>query len=533
MREDEHDITLDRLADCLDGMLSEEEALAVQKALEASGEVKADYAWLQTAARDFHAIGESIAHDAPEIDVLDAVMRAVEKADAAERIVRLDVRKRSRPSLAFWGTVALAAAVVLVVLGLVFEIGLFAPAGQDVPPVAEGPDAPDIPGETVALVTPGETPASGRLSEAMEQLAQGVAEKLDTPSKHLDKGDFHATAAPEIGKVTQDEVVALRQAAVTEPGAWSRLQRMATLDAATVAELASDSDVLPEAIVGVAASLPDEEARQLLVTAVGRREQQKPYAGLALAETYISQPEPTAELPEPALFDGMTDDELRAFLGEVAALQEADPQNALFDALRAGALFRLGDAEAALAALLALQGKETASAYGLDAAQSRQMGLIAAGMPEDAARMLSAVLAGSDQYNMLCDLARDLLQSGQAYEAQDDPDTAQQVYEATQRLGEQVSGGARLSEEALAGIDIQRMAMEELEGLYARSGLAGEIERLTTSALELVSQINNLGGILESLDQLFLSGGDSSFWNQLSEQILELGDLSLFEGSQS
>ena len=97
--------------------------------------------------------------------------------------------------------------------------------------------------------------------------------------------------------------------------------------------------MLPEAIVGVAASLPDEEARQLLVTAVGRMEQQKPYAGLALAETYISQPEPTAELPEPALFDGMTDDELRAFLGEVAALQEADPQNALFDALRAGALF--------------------------------------------------------------------------------------------------------------------------------------------------------------------------------------------------
>lgn len=143
--------------------------------------------------------------------------------------------------------------------------------------------------------------------------------------------------------------------------------------------------------------------------------------------------------------------------------------------------------------------------------------------------MLSAVLAGSDQYNMLCDLARDLVQSGQAYEAQGDPDVARRIYEATQRLGEQVTGNARLSEESLAGIDIQRMAMEGLETLYANSGLASEMERLTSSALALVSQINSLGGMLESLDRLFLGGGDNSFWSQLSAQILEFGDLAFFE----
>jgi len=75
------------------------------------------------------------------------------------------------------------------------------------------------------------------------------------------------------------------------------------------------------------------------------------------------------------------------------------------------------------------------------------------------------------------------------------------------------------------------MAMEGLEALYAGSDLAGEMERLTTSALALVSQINSLGGMLEALDQLFLGGGDSSFWNQLSEQILQFGDLSVFESA--
>jgi hypothetical protein len=75
------------------------------------------------------------------------------------------------------------------------------------------------------------------------------------------------------------------------------------------------------------------------------------------------------------------------------------------------------------------------------------------------------------------------------------------------------------------------MAMEGLEALYANRGLASEMERLTSSALALVSQINNLGGMLESLDRLFLGGGDSSFWSQLSAQILELGDLAFFESA--
>lgn len=535
MNDREHDITLDALADSLEGRLPEAQASELRDALAASAELRADYLWLQGVAHDLDAIGAQVVKGAPEIDVVDAVMRAVDKAAASEKTVHtvhLEKRQPARPSFGLWGAVALAAAAVVVIMGLMFEFGLFGPSGPSAPVVSQGPDRPPVPGERVAVIPPGETPGSERLDEAMERLAQEVAEKLDTPSKHADRGGFLATAAPVLGDVTQDDVVALRQAAVSDPGAWVRLKRMATLDAATAAEVVSNPDVSPDAIVGAAASLPDEEARQWLVTAVGRMDQQKPYAGLTLASTYLAQPAaPTAEQPAPALFDGMTESDLRAFLSEMAALQEADPENALLDALRAGALLRLGDTEGALAALANLQGKDLATAYGLDAARSQQLALAAAGMSEESARMLSAVLAGSDQYNMLCDLARDLLQSGQAYEAQGDPDTARQIYEATQRLGEQVTGNARLSEESLAGIDVQRMAMEGLESLYAGSDLAGEMERLTTSALALVSQINSLGGMLEALDQLFLGGGDSSFWNQLSEQILQFGDLSVFESA--
>ncbi len=531
MRDREYDITLDALADSLEGKLSEAQAAEVRDALAASAEIRADYLWLQGVAHDLEAIGAQVIKGAPEIDVVDAVLRAVDRAAASEKTVHLEERKPARPSFALWGAVALAAAAVVVIMGLVFEFGIFGPSEPSAPVASQGPARPPVPDERVAVIPPDETPGSGRLDDAMEQLERELAETLDTPSKHADRGGFLATDAPVLGNVTQDDVVALRQAAVSDPDAWVRLKRMATLDAATAAEVVSNPEVSPDAIVGAAASLPDEEARQWLVTAVGRMDQQKPYAGLALATTYMAQPAPTAEQPAFALFDGMTESDLRAFLSEMAALQEADPENALLDALRAGALLRLGDTDGALAALASLQGKDLATAYGLDAARSRQLALAAAGMSEESARMLSAVLAGSDQYNMLCDLARDLLQSGQAHEAQGDPDTARQIYEATQRLGEQVTGNAVLSEESLAGIDIQRMAMEGLEALYAGSDLAGEMERLTTSALALVSQINSLGGMLESLDQLFLGGGDSSFWNQLSEQILQFGDLSVFESS--
>ncbi|HOD52641.1 MAG TPA: hypothetical protein PKY01_09680 [Candidatus Hydrogenedentes bacterium] len=529
MIQGEHDITLDRLADYVEGTLSAEDAALARKAIEASEASKADYAWLRLAAEDFHAIGQNIVKDAPEIDVLDAVMQAVRKADASAKTVDLSERKKSRPSFVLWGAMALAAAVLLAVIGLVFEWGAFAPQKTVVPPVAEGPDKPQQPEQRTAVVIPGEKPETSRLGDIMEQLAQDVAHRLASPEKHAGRSEFFATAAPDISKVSQGDVVALRQAAVTNPQAWTRLQRMAMLDAETAAKVAADPEAAPETIVGVAASLPDEEARQLLVTAIGRMDQQQPYAGLVLAKTYIAEPVSTPETTsEPALFDGMTEQDLRAFLEEIAVLQGADPQNALFDALRAGALFRVGDTEAALAALESLKGKETATAYGLQAAQSRELALAAAGMPEEAAQMLSAVLAGSDQYTMLCNLARELVQSGQAYENQGDVDTARRVYEATQRLGEQVSGSAQLSEEALAGVDIQRMALEELETLYANGGAGGDIEQITSSAEALVTQINSLSDMLESLDRLFLGGGNEAFWNQLSEQILRMGDLGLF-----
>ena len=520
MRDREYDITLDALADSLEGKLSEAQAAEVRDALAASAEIRADYLWLQGVAHDLEAIGAQVIKGAPEIDVVDAVLRAVDRAAASEKTVHLEERKPARPSFALWGAVALAAAAVVVIMGLVFEFGIFGPSEPSAPVASQGPARPPVPDERVAVIPPDETPGSGRLDDAMEQLERELAETLDTPSKHADRGGFLATAAPVLGNVTQDDVVALRQAAVSDPDAWVRLKRMATLDAATAAEVVSNPEVSPDAIVGAAASLPDEEARQWLVTAVGRMDQQKPYAGLALATTYMAQPATTAEQPAFALFDGMTESDLRAFLSEMAALQEADPENALLDALRAGALLRLGDTDGALAALASLQGKDLATAYGLDAARSRQLALAAAGMSEESARMLSAVLAGSDQYNMLCDLARDLLQSGQAHEAQGDPDTARQIYEATQRLGEQVTGNAVLSEESLAGIDIQRMAMEGLEALYAGSDLAGEMERLTTSALALVSQIQ--------LTECWVVGPvipwrrDSSFWNQLSNKYFSL-----------
>ncbi|MEA3366345.1 MAG: hypothetical protein U9Q79_11960, partial [Candidatus Hydrogenedentes bacterium] len=229
----EKDITLDVLADYVEGNLSEEESARVRKAVEASEATRSEYAWLQLAAADLHVIGESIVRNAPEIDVLDGVMRAVEKADESAKIVERKELRKPRPSFALWGGMALAAALLLVVAGLIFEWGVFTPAKRVVPPVAERPQAPEQPDEPkVAATDQGE---SERLGIIMQQLARDrdVADRLGSSAKHVNPSEFLATAAPDMSKVSQDEVVALRQAAITDPQAWGRLQRMATLDAET------------------------------------------------------------------------------------------------------------------------------------------------------------------------------------------------------------------------------------------------------------------------------------------------------------
>ncbi len=533
MNQHDNDITLDRLADFLDGTLPEAEAARIRQALESSDALRAEYEWLRMAAEDIEALGARLDADAPEIDVLDRVMQATERTGASANTVRLDSRKgNSRPGIAFWSAAALAAAVLLMMTGVALRFGVLAPGAPDTPHVSEALDVPERPEDETLAQEAEETPETDRLVAAMQQLVEGTQSRLDTSGRRIDRTAMRTTDTPRIGDITTDEIVSLRQAALTDPNAWARLKQMATLDATAAAEVATNPDAPPEAIVGAAASLRAEEARQLLVTAVGRMDQHQPYARLALAKTYLADPvqpfETEAEVLPPALLDGMTADDLHAFLSEIAMLQAIDPHNALFDALRAGALLRLGDTAGALNALQELQGKDVATAYGLEAAHSREQALTAAGMTLETARVLSAMLAGSDEYNMLCDLGRELLQSGQAYEAQGDLDTARQVYEATRRLGEQVAENAPLSEEALAGVDIQRMALEELEALYGVSELAVDIEQLTSSALALVNQIDSLGEILGSLNQLILDGGDAGFWLQLSEQILEWGDLLLF-----
>ncbi|HPX42489.1 MAG TPA: hypothetical protein PLF51_18770, partial [Candidatus Hydrogenedentes bacterium] len=67
MRDREYDITLDALADSLEGKLSEAQAAEVRDALAASAEIRADYLWLQGVAHDLEAIGAQVIKGAPEI----------------------------------------------------------------------------------------------------------------------------------------------------------------------------------------------------------------------------------------------------------------------------------------------------------------------------------------------------------------------------------------------------------------------------------------------------------------------------------
>jgi hypothetical protein len=110
-----------------------------------------------------------------------------------------------------------------------------------------------------------------------------------------------------------------------------------------------------------------------------------------------------------------------------------------------------------------------------------------------------------------------------------DYDTAEDIFEAVQRLGQQAEEGALFSQEQLAGLDMQAAAIDVLEQLYIAIESTEGIDQLATQTRDLVASIDQLGGFFDALDQLFFGEESSDFFNMISGWILQSGDLALFD----
>ncbi|NUM56834.1 MAG: hypothetical protein HUU46_24660 [Candidatus Hydrogenedentes bacterium] len=495
----------------IEGELAPEARSRVEREIENSPEVHAELEWLRAAYADLEAIEHKARIHAGSIDIVDGVMCAVKKATAPVEVVSFEKARSAKRAL--WPALAAAAAVMAAIGYLVFS----------------GPDAPATNGTTNGTTGPQlAAPPKSNVPELPTSLANS-RDALEKKRKELGP-DADEIAKPLV--LTQgpnlqlpggvDEVIAARRDATTKGASVDKLLEWARLDREFARKLVDAPDADPDVLVAASESLAGEERRRVLLTAVGKLEDD-PNSRMQLARAYVDEPAADPRTAEEHQAQALT---------QLSDVKSIDPENALPYYFEAKVQLDEGDTEAALLSLQSASGLSEASAYSLKSALAQAEALEASGMEADVARMVAALTAGVDENNFLCQLAADLLEYAQGFLSANDTATAEAIYNGVEQLGRQVEAGADLSQEQLAGVDIQRHALEGLGQLYTTVESADGVASVTEATNALTVDVIELAEFLTALDELFLKPMTTEFWNLLSGIVLVSGDIFLFENPE-
>jgi len=240
-------------------------------------------------------------------------------------------------------------------------------------------------------------------------------------------------------------------------------------------------------------------------------------AQVALLEQGLGQDGPD---PHPAI-------SLDQALASLHALQKQDPENALPYFMEATARFYAGDQQGALAALNKANARTQAWPYTSNAAIFDAQALQAAGMSPDAAQAVAALNAGSDQYRFLLDLSTQLLNIGSDY-MNTDSQTAQTIFNSVDTMGQQLQQSANYSYEQLAGLDIQRQAIQMFWDFSQTLLVDPSAQTTVTNQAEaLRNGFQDLQTILTTINSIFLQDMSNELMNSAFGVILQQGDLKL------
>lgn len=489
----------------LEGSLDAPVTAVVREHMEACPDCRAEYEWLLGFTDDLERFGRHLLANVPDVDLVDAVIARVEEADRSRSNVVTYTPRRSR--VAQWSRFVAAAAAVVLVAGLVYQsIKWTNPSRVAVAPTEH------VHKETTP--DPASQGPPGTLFQELEKSRHAVAMKFEevpsvAPRRTGQTSPMAATEAPELASLTPRRIADEKRKGLIDVDARAQLVRWASLSRETAHKVVATPDVAPGALVAAAQALEVEEAEPILLAAVGHHPE-NPYLHMATARKQLK--DPNAD-PVPQL----------------RGVRENDADNALPLYAEAELQLANGNLAEALALLNEAAALSQADAYSLQAAQDRALALEAAGMDPQAARLLTALTAGTDEYNYLCDLADNLIRYGQAYAEQGLTQEAQRIFEAVQQMGVQVQNGASLSTEQLAGLDIQQQAVDSLAGLYNQLGLesADSVRTLVTQTEALLGSITELGTFFGQLDEL-LAAEDATL-SRVADIILTQGDLNIFE----
>ena len=520
---------LEQLPGLLDGLLEESAAAELRAHLERCDACRAEHDWLVMTIADLEALGDDIVRHAPEVDLVDAVLRGVREIDDVVAPIPL---KLTRPQPWRWAFKALAGAAAAAGIALVAWLAF-----------GRSDDAPHPgAGGTVARRTD-DPSRSIWLQELAQRKDRFTAEREKLPSGVV--GGMRKVHPPHFAEVATvadakslevKDIVATRRKAFSNESAVAELNRWASLTHEQARKILDDPGVTTATAIAAGQALDTKDAIPALLAVVGRAPQD-PYARFALAKRAVvpeTQPLPNPFIrpetgsDEPAADGKYTLDSLLSsqdLAAQIDAWRALDPDNALPLYMEAVRRFQQGDAAAALDALRQAQELLQVNPYTSQAAQAREQALVAGGMSPESAHLLAAVTAGNQEYNFLYRLSNDLLEYGRTYAEQNNLTEAQTVFEAVQHLGEQLQGDASYSMEQLAGLDIQREALASLESIYAALGSDAALEQLTTQTLQLFQELEGLRTFFDSLDRIFES--EDALWSLVADVILNDGDLSL------
>ncbi len=496
----------------LDGVLR---GLAHMKAHETETGTPAteEDAGLAMLATRLETVGAEIRKNTPEVDIVEPVMEEVVRTREALTPNVIPFRSRPQvlqpeqhmPNLRVWAFRA-AAVLVLSVAGvggwIIFRTddGTTNIARNDQSGMKRNP-VTSRHKEQLAWLKPGaraHLPQNDARVKGYETLARPAAPIPITIDMKSD-----------LASLTLDKVIgAKRDALGQKTGAAEKLAGWGNLTAEEARRLLEEGGLSAAAMLGAIQALPAEEAANYLRAAV-EKSPDDAYLRYLLARNLMTNP--------------ATRDEAGA---QIAAMKDLGGNNALPYYMDASAKLAGGDINGALLAMNLGAGLETASPYGLETARNRSAALEAGGMAPNVASFVAAGNAGQGEYNDMMGLGQELMAYGQQYEAVKDYETAHSIYSAVQTLGSQVQEGAKLTNERLAGLDLQMTALDAVARLADVFKTPDGLQFIESSYSALAGTLSSFADYLGGVGNLFGSVTPSAA-GSLGQQVLTQGDLNL------
>jgi len=286
---------------------------------------------------------------------------------------------------------------------------------------------------------------------------------------------------------------------------------LASLTGEEASKLLKSMDLSVEALLGAAQFLSTEEAVAVLRAAIAEHPDD-PYLKYALALSLEGNPEASEERMQ-----------------QLVDMAAADSDNSLPQYMMAAEHFERGDMALALDALSKGSSYNNASAYTLESANQREAALVASGLDADTARFLALSTSGDSEYENIATLRGELMDYGAYYEGLGDYDTAQQIYNAVNQLGEQLYQGASMAVEQQYGLETQHDAISAIQDIAEIFQQPEAVALLGETLGMLAGGIFDVTEYIAARQQLVTNPTTSSQldWTAFLNHVMTNGDLNV------